>query len=164
MRAFFTTTLQTTTTPLSPTDTHALTPALCVCFLPDAWDLRTLEISFFYLDCDTEMSCSHAIDVDRSRARFSSMCHWTLKQNAQDVLWLPRIPGDIIIPGLSFLFFPLSTPSASPQLSPPLGLYVPLYMEYSSYSTAYHLFWLQRSCQRSDWREQFTCKYFQTLQ
>lgn len=72
---------------------------------------------------------SLAVDVDR-RARFSSMCCWTLKQNVQDVFWLPRIPGDIIIPSLSFCP-PPQTPHSP---SPPLGLYVLLYIKYSLYS------------------------------
>lgn len=79
------------------------------------------------------MSCCHAVDVDRSRARFSSMCYWTLKQNVWDVFWLPRIPGDIIIPSLSFLSPP---PQPPPSPSPPLGLYVPLSAEYSLCSIA----------------------------
>lgn len=89
------------------------------------------------------MSCSHAVDVDRSKAHFSSMCCWTLRQNVQDVFWLPRIPDDIIIPSLSFL-------SSPPQLlfapSPSLGLYVPLYVKYRLYSIASHLFWFRSSC------------------
>lgn len=108
----------------------AHTIQLGVYFLTRSLYLRTLGISS-YLDSGLEMSCSHAIDVDRSRAHFSSMCCWSLRQNVQDVFWLPRIPGDIIIPSLSF---PLSTPSALLSPSPPLGLYVLLYVAYSLYS------------------------------
>lgn len=83
-----------------------------------------------HLDWDTEVSCSHAVDVERNRARFFSMCHWALKQNVQDVLWLPRIPGDIIIPSLSFLSPPPSA-SALTLLYPTL-----VFMCHSTWSTA----------------------------
>lgn len=101
----------------------------------------------------SEMSCSHAIDVDRSRAHFSSTCCWSLRQNVQDVFSLPRIPGDIILPSLSF---PLSTPSAPLSPSPPLGLYVLLYGAYSLSSIDSHLFCLRSSCQWIDWRKHST--------
>lgn len=60
---------------------------------------------------------------------------------------------------LSFLSPP---PQPLPSPSPPLGLYVPLYVEYSVYSIASHLFWFRSSCQRTGWREEYTCKHFQT--
>ena len=82
--------------------THSHTPFSSLCFF-FARCLRFKDLGNLcsHLDWGTEMSCSHAVLVNMSRARFFSTCHWTL--NVQDVLWLPRLPGDIIIPRLSFL-------------------------------------------------------------
>lgn len=130
--------------------THSPTSYLFSCQLLILKDLGSL---CSYLDSGSEMSCSRAIDVDRSRAHFSSMCCWSLRQNVQDVFWLPRIPGGIIIPSLSF---PLSAPSALLSPSPPLGLYALLYRAYSLYSIGSHLVWIRSSCQPSDWRKHST--------
>lgn len=89
----------------------------------------------------------------QSRAHFSPMCCRSLRQNVQDVFWLPRIPGGIIIPSLSF---PHSAPSALLSPSPPLGLYALLYRVYSLYSMGSHLFCLRSSCQRNYWRKHST--------
>lgn len=154
LRIFFTFLPQTTTTPALSPHPHTCSHFSSLCsFFARCLRFKGLGNLCSHLDWGTEMSCSHAVDVERSKARFSSMCHWALKQNVQDVLWLPRIPGDIIIPSLSFLSPPPSA-SALTLPYPTLGLYAPLYMEYSLNSIACHLFWFKRSCQRTAWREQ----------
>ena len=129
VRAFFTT--NHTPVPPPPTHQHTHTPNLCVSFFAKCLRLKGPGKLCSHLDWGTEMSCSHAVDVDRSRAHFSSMCHWTLKQNIQDVFWLPRLPADIILPSLSFL-------SPPPQVSshPPLPWVV---MCHSTWQTAHSL-------------------------
>lgn len=132
------------TTP--PPHTHILPPALCASVLPDAWALRTLNISALALTEAQRYPVPMLLMLTEVGHVFFSMCHWTLKQIVQDVLWLPRIPGDIIIPSHSFLS---STPQPLASPSPPLGLNVPLSMEYSLYFIACHWLWFRRSCQ--DW-------------
>lgn len=136
--------------PRYSSSTHSPTSYLFFCQMLILKDLGSL---CSYLDSGSEMSCSHAIDVDRNRAHFPPMCCWSLRQNVQDVFWLPRIPGGIIIPSLSF---PHSAPSALLSPSPPLGLYALLYRAYSLYSIGSHLFCLGSSCQRNYWRKHST--------